>query len=71
MIPRLFNTAAILCLLLALSTLIPRADASKDCLLGYKAFCTFTPGSTFILGMMAWIFYDMGQKFLSRKNNTP
>ena len=36
-------------LVLAVLTLIPRAAASKACLLGYKALCSFTPISTLIL----------------------
>ena len=36
-------------LVLALVTLMPRAAASKPCLLGYKAHCSFTPISTLIL----------------------
>lgn len=38
-------------LLLALATLIPTATASQACLLGYEAFCSFTPIST--LGLLA------------------
>jgi hypothetical protein len=34
--------------ILALSTLIPQASASKECILGYRAHCTFTPISTLI-----------------------
>lgn len=34
---------------LAIVTLLPNAAASKDCLLGYKALCSFTPISTVIL----------------------
>ena len=30
----------------ALVTLIPRASASKECLLGYNALCSFSPIST-------------------------
>ncbi len=33
----------------AVKTLIPYAQASKPCLLGYKASCSFTPISTIIL----------------------
>ena len=33
-------------LVLALVTLIPTASASKECLLGYEALCSFTPLST-------------------------
>jgi hypothetical protein len=39
--------------LLALLTLIPIATASKTCLLGYKALCTFSPISTIILLALA------------------
>jgi len=39
----------ILVTLAAISTLIPVASASKECMLGYKAHCTFTPMSTVIL----------------------
>lgn len=39
----------ILVTLAAISTLIPVAFASKECMLGYKAHCTFTPMSTVIL----------------------
>ena len=37
--------------LLALATLIPVATASKACLLGYQALCSFTPIST--IGLLA------------------
>ena len=30
-------------------TLIPHSGATKDCLLGYQAVCSFTPVSTLIL----------------------
>jgi hypothetical protein len=36
---------------LALVTLIPIASASKECLLGYKALCSFSPIST--IGLLA------------------
>ncbi|MCW7753262.1 hypothetical protein OOT00_04595 [Desulfobotulus sp. H1] len=67
MIPRLFMLAALVCLILALLTLTPWASASKECLFGYKAYCSFTPGSTFILGMMAYIFHDMARKMKHRQ----
>ena len=38
---------------LAVLTLIPRAAASKACLLGYKALCSFSPIST--LGLLAMV----------------
>jgi hypothetical protein len=37
--------------LLALVTLVPFGTASKACLLGYKALCSFSPIST--LGLLA------------------
>lgn len=40
---------AIIFIILAISTLIPSAGASKACPLGYYAHCTFTPYSTIIL----------------------
>jgi hypothetical protein len=33
----------------AVKTVIPNSNASKPCLLGYKATCSFTPISTAIL----------------------
>lgn len=39
--------------LAAFKTAMPAADASKACLLGYKAFCSFAPVSTLILAMAA------------------
>ena len=38
---------------LAVLTLIPREAASKACLLGYKALCSFAPIST--LGLLALV----------------
>jgi hypothetical protein len=38
---------------LAILTLIPLASASKECLLGYKALCSFAPISTIILLALA------------------
>ncbi len=36
-------------IILAIATLVPNAGASKACMLGYKAVCSFTPASTVIL----------------------
>lgn len=42
----------------AVKTVIPNGDASKPCLLGYKAACSFTPISTIILAAIAvTLFY--------------
>ena len=39
--------------LAGLWTLFPQASASKECLLGYKAHCTFTPISTLVCFLLA------------------
>ena len=43
----------ILFTLAAISTVLPQAGASKACLLGYYAHCTFTPVSTLICILLA------------------
>ena len=40
----------------ALITMVPDESASKACMLGYKAHCSFTPVSTIILITIALIF---------------
>ena len=40
----------------AVITVIPDSSASKECKLGYKAHCSFTPISTIILIIMAIVF---------------
>ena len=37
-------------------TIIPDSSASKECMLGYKAHCSFTPISTVILIFIAVVF---------------
>jgi hypothetical protein len=37
-------------------TLVPDSSASKECMLGYKAHCTFTPISTIILIFISIVF---------------
>ncbi len=49
--------------LLAISTLIPQASASKDCILGYKAHCTFTPWSTAVCLVIAAVSCRIRAKF--------
>ncbi len=41
-------TLTVIFTLLAVITLIPSPNASKECLLGYKAHCSFTPIGTII-----------------------
>jgi len=38
---------------LAVLTLVPLGIVSKPCLLGYKALCSFSPISTFVLFALA------------------
>ena len=51
---KLFFTTVFLTIL-AILTIIPADSASKECLLGYKAFCTFTPISTVLCLLPAGI----------------
>ena len=48
--------------LLALVTLIPTGTASKACLLGYNALCSFSPISTIILLALGGlhVFFSIG-----------
>jgi hypothetical protein len=49
-------------LIAAVKTTLPEAKASKPCLLGYKALCSFTPISTIILAAAAVVlFYFSGK----------
>ncbi len=45
----------ILATLAALSTVLPQASASENCLIGYKAHCPFTPVSTLLCLVSAGI----------------
>lgn len=47
--------------ILGIITLIP-APASKACLLGYYAHCTFTPASTAICFIISGVIYWLGKK---------
>jgi hypothetical protein len=50
---------------LAILTLIPTGLASKACLLGYKAHCTFTPISTAILLALAGLHIFLHKRTLA------
>ena len=41
----------------AVKTVIPNGEASKPCLIGYKAACSFTPISTVILIIAAVVTF--------------
>ncbi|OFX84842.1 MAG: hypothetical protein A2W99_06495 [Bacteroidetes bacterium GWF2_33_16] len=59
---KLFFTTVFLTIL-AILTIIPADSASKECLLGYKAFCTFTPISTVLCLLPAGIVCFVRKRF--------
>jgi NADH:ubiquinone oxidoreductase subunit 3 (subunit A) len=48
--------------LAAVKTIIPFPYVSKECMLGYKAGCSFTPISTIILIVMIVIAYVVAKR---------
>ena len=48
----------------AVKTLIPNADVSKACLLGYKAGCSFTPISTAICIIGAVVTFVVAKRLM-------
>jgi hypothetical protein len=55
--------ATVFLTILAVSTIIPVDSASKECLLGYKAYCTFTPISTVLCLLPAGIICFIRKRF--------
>lgn len=55
-------------LILGLLTLVPSPGASKACLLGYKAKCSFAPISTLIMLMGSAILFTIRQNRLEQMN---
>lgn len=49
--------------LLAVLTIIPLDSASKECMLGYKALCTFTPISTILCLLPAGLVCFIRKRF--------
>ncbi|HSH52857.1 MAG TPA: hypothetical protein VK982_14115 [Bacteroidales bacterium] len=49
--------------LCTISTLIPVEQASKVCMLGYKAHCSFTPISTLLCAIPAAIVCSVRRRF--------
>ena len=47
----------------AIKTVIPDLKASKACLLGYKAACSFTPLSTAVLVLVAISVFIAAKRF--------
>ncbi len=56
---------AIILSLAAVKTLLPNPDVSKECRLGYKAGCSFTPYSTLILIVLAATNCKLRKRFLT------
>ncbi len=48
----------------AIKTVIPNSNASKACLLGYKAACSFTPISTAICIIGAVITFVVAKRMM-------
>ena len=48
----------------AVKTMIPNSQASKACLLGYKATCSFTPISTVILIIADIVIFFVSKRLL-------
>jgi hypothetical protein len=48
----------------AIKTVIPNAAASKACLLGYKATCSFTPISTAICIIGAVVTFAVAKRLM-------
>jgi hypothetical protein len=57
----IYVVIVILCIA-AVKTALPEAKASKSCLLGYKALCSFTPISTIILVAIAIALFFLSNK---------
>ena len=49
--------------LLTIATLLPTDGASKSSLIGYKAFCTFTPISTLLCAVPAGLVCFIRKRF--------
>ena len=56
-----YRISSVVALLLGLSTLVP-APASKPCLLGYYAHCSWAPASTLICLAIAGAILWTGQR---------
>jgi len=55
----------VILIIAAVKTVIPNAGASKPCLLGYKAACSFTPISTIILVLAAIIIFLVANRLIA------
>ena len=60
-----FFVLSILLVVLAVKTIIPDADASKESRLGYRACCSFAPWSTLILLFVTMINCKLRKRFFT------
>jgi len=52
-------------ILAAVSTVVPQSSVSKECILGYKAHCTFAPISTILCIIVAGLICVVRKKKLT------
>lgn len=62
----IFMALTVLFTVLAILTAIPSPNASKVCILGYKAHCPFTPYATFVCLAIAGIFCIIRAKLFKK-----
>jgi len=55
----------VILIIAAVKTALPEAKASKPCLLGYKALCSFTPISTIILIVAAIVVFFLSREMIA------
>jgi len=55
----------VILIIAAVKTALPEAKASKPCMLGYKALCSFTPISTIILIAAAIAVFFLTRQMLT------
>jgi hypothetical protein len=60
------NIFTIVYITLAIVASLPTGTASKDCLLGYNALCSFTPIGTVILFTLAGLHIYLHKKALAK-----
>lgn len=61
----IFAAAIIILCIAATKTVIPNSNASKPCLLGYRAACAFTPISTAILVLAAITTFVVAKRMIA------
>jgi hypothetical protein len=62
--------ALIIIVISGVKTLLPNPKASKACILGYKAGCSFSPISTLILFWIAGVLFIFRSRFMNLQGIT-